>query len=257
LDYATVEEAKDRGGLRLALTMGVPGPWSQAAKYIFEYKNIPYLAVGQKGARENPELFAWTHHRNAPVAVYEDEVPRTGWHEIIMLGERLAPEPSLLPAGSGARAEMFGLITEIASEGGFAWLRRLRLIDILYGALDDPKDRFRPDTLASRYGHALGEAGAAEQAEEGCGQIMAMLADKLRAQAEKGSDYFVGDGFTAADLYWACFSQLAEPFPPDINPMRPLLRTAYEAPAGLFVDPILINHRDTMYDRHLSLPLEF
>jgi len=42
-----------------------------------------------------------------------------------------------------------------------------------------------------------------------------------------------------------------------MNPMPPLLRTAYEAPASLSVDPILIIHRDRVYDRHLSLPLDF
>ena len=242
-------------GLRLALTMGVPGPWSQAAKYIFEYKDVPYVAVGQKGGQDNPELYDWAHHRNAPVAVYEDEAPRAGWYEIIMLGERIAPEPSLVPGSSAARAEMFGLITEIASEGGFAWLRRIRLIDILYAAAgDDEKAQRSPDNLAARYGHAPGAAAAAEA---GCADILAMLADRLRSQAAKGSDYFVGDGFTAADLYWATFSQLAVPMAADINPMRPLLRTAYEAPASLAIDPLLITHRDRMYDRHLSLPLDY
>jgi glutathione S-transferase len=254
VDYARVEDAKGKGGLRLALTMGVPGPWSQAAKYIFEYKAIPFLAVGQMGGRENPELFEWTGHRNAPVAVYEEERPRAGWHEIIMLAERLAPEPGLLPTSVQARAEMFGLITEIASEGGFAWLRRLRLIDILYGAADEPKARLGPDILANRYGHAPGAAAAAE---EDCARILAMLSDRLRDQETQGSDYFVGNDFTAADLYWACFSQLLVPMGADMNPMRPLLRTAYEAPASLSVDPILIAHRDRVYDRHLSLPLDF
>ena len=254
MDFARVEDAKDKGGLRLALTMGVPGPWSQAAKYIFEYKNIPFLAVGQKGGRENPELFDWTGHRNAPVAVYEDERPRAGWHEIIILAERLAPEPSLLPSGAQARVEMFGLITEVASEGGFAWLRRLRLIDILYGVADATEARRGPDILANRYGHA---PGAADAAEEGCARILAMLSERLRAQENLGSDYFVGNDFTAADLYWACFSQLLVPMGAGMNPMPPLLRTAYEAPASLSVDPILIIHQDRVYDRHLSLLLDF
>ena len=90
MNYVHVDDAKDQPGLRLALTMGVPGPWSQSAKYLFEYKQYPFIAVGQKGAQENLELFAWTGHRNAPVAVFEDEAPRVGWCEIVMLAERLA-----------------------------------------------------------------------------------------------------------------------------------------------------------------------
>jgi hypothetical protein len=71
-----------------------------------------------------------------------------------MLGERIAPEPSLLPRASAQRAEMFGLITEIASEGGFAWLRRLSLIGMLFAASDDSKARRTPEVLAARYGYS-------------------------------------------------------------------------------------------------------
>lgn len=254
MDYVEVEDAREKGGLRLALTMGVPGPWSQAAKYIFEYKGISFIPVGQKGARENAELYDWTGHRNAPVAVYRDEAPRVGWYEIIMLAERIAPSPSLLPHGSAARAEMFGLITEIASEGGLAWQRRLQMIDMMRAASDDPKVRQTPDVLAARYGHG---PAAVKRAGAVCNDILAMLADKLRAQAVGGSDYFVGNGFTAADLYWACFSQLLAPMAEAVNPMPMRLRVAYEAPETTVVDPILIAHRDKMYARHLSLPLDF
>lgn len=254
MEYVKVEDARNKPGLRLALTMGVPGPWSQSAKYVFEYKSIPFLAVGQKGAQDNPELFEWIGHRNAPVAVYNDEAPRVGWYEIIMLAERLAPEPALLPAGSAARAEMFGLITEIASPGGLAWQRRLQMIDLMRAASEEPKARRIPDTLAGRYGH---NRAAAEQAGAVCADILATLADKLRGQAARGSDYFVGDGFTAADLYWACFSQLVAPMAEDINPMPARLRGPYTAPDALTIDPILLKHRDAMYARHLSLPLDF
>ena len=255
MEYVSVEDAKDSDGLRVALTMGVPGPWSQAARYLFEFKGIPYIAVGQKGGRDNPDLFEWTGHRNAPVVVFNDEPPRTGWHEIIMLAERIAPQPALVPVTSSARAEMFGLITEIASEGGLAWLRRLRLIEILYGAASgDPRARKGPDTLATRYGFS---PDATVEAEVGCKNILVMLSECLKLQADRGSEYFVGDSFTAADLYWACFSQLVAPMPEDINPMPPLLRSAYKPPKSLSVDPILIAHRDLIYGRHLSLPLEF
>ncbi|MDP6829492.1 MAG: glutathione binding-like protein [Alphaproteobacteria bacterium] len=254
MDYAYVNDAKDQLGLRLALTMGVPGPWSQAAKYLFQYKNYPFIAVGQKGAQENPELFAWTGHRNAPVAVYEDEMPRVGWYEIVMLAERLAPEPRLVPASSAARAEMFGLMTEMASEGGLAWQRRLAMIDVMRAAITDPKARQLPDTLADRYGYS---SDAAARANEVCTDILAMLAGKLGAQAARGSDYFVGDEFTAADLYWACFSQLVAPMAEDLNPMPERLRGPYTAPDSVKIEPILLRHRDTMYQRHLSLPLDF
>ena len=254
MNYVHVDDAKDQPGLRLALTMGVPGPWSQSAKYLFEYKQYPFIAVGQKGAQENLELFAWTGHRNAPVAVFEDETPRVGWCEIVMLAERLAPEPRLVPVSSAERAEMFGLITEMASEGGLAWQRRLVMIDVMRAAITDPAARQLPNTLADRYGYT--SAGAA-RANGICADILAMLAARLETQAGRGSEYFVGDEFTAADLYWACFSQLVAPMAEDLNPMPKRLRGPYTAPETLFIDPILLEHRSKMYERYLSLPLEF
>ena len=255
MEYANVEDAKHSDGLRIALTKGVPGPWSQAAKYLFEFKGLPFIAVEQKGGRDNPELFEWTGHRNAPVVVYNDEPPRTGWHEIIMLAERIKPEPDLVPADPSARANMFGLISEMASEGGMAWLRRLHLIEILYAsASDDLRARKGPDTLAARYGYS---PGLAEDGENKCRSILEMLSANLKNQAVKGSEYFIGDSFTAADLYWACFSQLVEPMAEENNPMPPLLRTAYEPPESLSIDPVLITHRNMIYKRHLSLPLDF
>ena len=97
MEYKTVAEAKDLPGLRLALTAGGPAPWSQAAKSIFQVKHIPYIPVAQHGGQANEDLVAWTGHRNAPVAMYDKEPARTGWYEILMLAERLAPTPSLLP----------------------------------------------------------------------------------------------------------------------------------------------------------------
>ena len=53
-------------------------------------------------------------------------------------------------------------------------------------------------TLASRYGFSdAALAVAADRASE----ILVMLSARLHAQQETGSDYFVGDTFTAADLY--------------------------------------------------------
>ena len=97
MDYVAISEARIKSGLRLVMNKGVPGPWSQAAKYVFETKSIPYVAVAQLGGTMNNELYDWTGHRNAPIAVYDDEPPRIGWQEIIMLAERLTSVPTLLP----------------------------------------------------------------------------------------------------------------------------------------------------------------
>jgi hypothetical protein len=58
--------------------------------------------------------------------MYNNERPRAGWAEILLLSERLAPNPSLLPKDAVDRALVFGLAHEICGEQGLAWSRRSR-----------------------------------------------------------------------------------------------------------------------------------
>ena len=44
-EYLSVEQACPMSGLRLVLSPGVPGPWSEAAKGILSMKKIPYVRV--------------------------------------------------------------------------------------------------------------------------------------------------------------------------------------------------------------------
>ncbi len=54
MEYRSVEEARKEPGLRLVLSMGVPGPWGEAAKGILALKEVPFVPVGQKPAVPNP-----------------------------------------------------------------------------------------------------------------------------------------------------------------------------------------------------------
>src|SRR5437016_6738343 len=109
MDYRTIAEAKKMLGLRLVLSMGVPGPWGESAKGIFFVKGIPFAPIGQKPAEANEDLVAWTGIRNAPIAVYNGEQPLDRWIDILLLAERLEAEPRLLPAGSEHRAQVIGI----------------------------------------------------------------------------------------------------------------------------------------------------
>ena len=82
-EYISIEEAHRRTGLRLVLTSRVPGPWGEAAKALFHVKNIPYTKVEQRPGKSDAKLRAWTAQTSAPVAVYEDERPRSGWADIL------------------------------------------------------------------------------------------------------------------------------------------------------------------------------
>lgn len=258
VEYLEVEEARDRPGLRLVLTAGVPGPWGESAKSLFDVKGVPYLRVRQLGGLPNEALLAWTGHENAPVAVYEQERPRAAWTDILFLAERIAPEPSLVPSADAERARMFGLAHEICGELGFGWSRRLMMLEemLAAGGGDSP---MRPvaETLAARYGYTPGCGDAARARVRG---ILELLSAVLREQHARGSRYFVGASFSALDLYWAAFAALYDPLPHDVCPMAEPLRVAYtlrDADVRKGADPLLLEHRDLIYERHLSLPLDF
>jgi hypothetical protein len=124
--YASVEEAIVRRGVRMVVVGNVPSPWGEAAKGILHIKGIEWAAV--RLAYDSEALQRWAGQRNGPVLIYNDERPRSGWAEILLLAERLAPAPPLIPAKADERALAFGLAHEICGEGGLGWSRRLQLI---------------------------------------------------------------------------------------------------------------------------------
>lgn len=111
--------------------------------------------------------------------------------------------------------------------------------------------------MANAYGGSRSEA---EDAPRYLAQMLDALAARLHAQRERGSDYFVGDAITACDIHWACFSALLEPLPHEVNPMPDWLRVSYSYLGPVLEEhkhPILLEHRDRMFERHLRLPLDF
>ncbi len=257
MEYRSVEEARKEPGLRLVLSMGVPGPWGEAAKGFLALKDIPFVPVGQKPAVPNPELDAWTGCTNAPVVLYEDERPRSGWAEILLLAERLAPEPRLIPEDPSERALVFGLAHEICGEEGFGWVRRLMLMHKLVRPGVPEVAREMGEYMGRKYG-LTPETG--EAAPRRTTEILRLLSERLSAQRESGSRFFVGEALTAVDIYWATFAALLDPLPHELCPMPEGIRGSYlltDPDVRKAADPILLEHRDHIYERYLSLPLDF
>ncbi len=188
------------------------------------------------------------------MAIYENERPRDGWAEILLLAERLAPTPSLLPAHPAERALVFGLSHEICGEAGLGWSRRLQLVHAgLQNAGGFPQRVAQ--YLGRKYGYspAVGAAAGARVAE-----LLGMLAARREAQRAAGSRYYVGHALTAVDVYGAAFMAMFAPLPPEHCAMDATTRAAFETrdtPLQAALDPILFEHRDMMYARHLELPL--
>jgi glutathione S-transferase len=113
------------------------------------------------------------------------------------------------------------------------------------------------DRLAWRYGWSE-EAAAAAPGR--CAEVLRLLAERLHAQAARGSRYLIGGSLSVADLSWATFAVLVRPLPPEVCPMPAQTRAMYETkhPAvEAALDPALLAHRDFVYEHHLALPLVF
>lgn len=250
MPFVELEEARDASGLRLVVVAGVPSPWSQAARGILHIKGIdpPIVKMGR-----DPAVTQWTGLPNAPVAMFDGELPRSGWAEILALVERIQPEPRLIPEDPEQRVRMHGLSQELMGEGGIAWNARVAAIAT---SLDPSNDGGWPapvaQYLAQRYGDV--EDGGAS-ARRDLHASLAVLDAQLERSAPDGPYYF-GASLSALDIYSvAVIDALA--ILPDVDcPMKPSRRSAFLAMgAGVDVPPRLIEHRDMIHARHIPLPL--
>jgi glutathione S-transferase len=252
--FVELEEARAARGLRIVTVAGVPSPWSQSALGALDMKGLDYLAVRLR--RNDDETRRWTGARNAPVVLFDDEPPRTGWAEIVALAERLGGRASLVPADDEARARMFGLSHEILGEGGFAWSVRLLLTHL--GLTTDGRrgwPRAVAEYLAPRYGYAPERVDAARARA----RAVLGLFDRLLAESRaRGHEYLLGPAPTALDLHCAVGLGVVIPLPEEECPMPAPVRHAFETldeevRAG--VTGALLAHRALMYARHLVLPV--
>jgi glutathione S-transferase len=229
-----------------------PSPWGEAAKGILHMKRLAWSAV--RLVYDNEALARWAGQSSAPVLFHDDEPPRAGWAEILLLAERLAPTPALLPADPFERAIAFGLSHEIFGQDGLAWSRRLQLVHAGLQAANGFSERVARH-LGAKYGYRpdMGEHyGLRVEA------LLRMLAARLHAQRAAGLHYYVGDTAGAVDIYSATCMALFAPLPQAQCEMRASTRAAFEtrdARTAAALDPILLEHRDRMYAEHLALPL--
>lgn len=248
-EYVSVEEAIAKPGLRMVVVGGIPSPWSEAAKGIFAIKKIDWTATHL--VYDDPSLPKWIGGLSAPAVFHNDDPARTGWAEILLLAERLAPEPSLVPSDASQRALMMGLSHELLGEGGLCWSRRLHAA---HAGLSG-EGGFSPKVsgyLAKKYG---GRTQTADAVQARIVDLLGMFAARLNASS---GDYLLGKTMTAADVHLACSVALFAPLSAEDCPMLPPFRQAYEWLDDVTksaLDPALLKHRDQMYERHLELPL--
>jgi glutathione S-transferase len=251
-EYVSVEEAIARPGLRMVVVGKVPSSWGEAAKNIFHLKHVDFVAV--RLVYDNEALKSWARQLNGPVAIFNDESPRAGWEEILALAERLAPVPALLPAEPESRARALELSGKFCGKGGLGWRRRLQLVHA--GATGT--GGFNPRVAGFLGGKYQYDPAQAETNAATLRELLGEFASLLQARRERGQSYYLGDSLSALDIYSATFMALFKPLPQEQCDMNAGIRAAFEwldAPTATALDPILLQHRDMVYSRHLALPL--
>jgi glutathione S-transferase len=111
-------------------------------------------------------------------------------------------------------------------------------------------------TVMDEYGY---QSDAVLAAPQRVADILNMISSRLKDQTARGIGFLVGDSLTAADIYWACFSNMIEPLPDDLCPISPEMRQHRTPTHPLILaakDPILLQHRDRMFRQYLG-PVEF
>lgn len=255
MDYLEPEQGRDLEGMRLALTRDVPAPYSMSARAIFDHHKIDFHAIAQKGGGTNDSLVEWTRHRNAPIALYNDESPRTGWLDILNLAERLGKGPSLVPDNIDDRMTMMALTNELIGENGLVWQMRILMLGL--GGPERAAKEASRNPMYQDYGYSEeAKAGATERAQS----ILLKVSNQLSQQYEEDeSAFFVSSHLTALDIYWVYFSQLINTLPEETCPTPGYLRKSYDAAGAILggCDPLLISHRDRILENHLACPMTF
>jgi glutathione S-transferase len=256
MKFKSISEIQSHPGLRIVIVRDFPSPWSQAARAIFEYKGLEYVTGAQIPGGDNPELVAWCGHNSGPVVAYADEPPIHRWLDIVVLAERLAPKPSVLPENGEDRVRVVGLCHEVSGDLGIGWWTRIMMF---HPVMEGPEKPEAVENMASKWRYS--KEGASRAAAEVASRL-ALLDAQLAANAPSGSPYMVGDAVTALDFHWAAMASLLAPLPPEIMPLLPGVEPMFEiAGADPLVakalTPRLLAHRDAMIERHFTTPFDY
>jgi glutathione S-transferase len=205
--FVSVEDAMARRGLRMVVVGRVPSPWGEAAKGIFHLKGLDFAAV--RLVYDNPALKDWAGQLSGPVVVYDDEPPRSGWAEILMLAERLAPNPQLLPLEPNARGRAVQWSEKFCGPDGLGWNRRLQMVHA---------GQTGSGGFVARVGGYLGgkygfDPANAPRYSARVIELLDGFARELHAQRAGGKQYYL-DTLSAVDIYSATFMALFRPLPP-------------------------------------------
>ena len=234
----------------MTVVSAVPSPWGEAAKGILYVKGLAWKAVRYNAMDKSQS--DWAGYPNAPTLIHDDAVPINGWRNILECLEKLSNAPVLLP--DRHRETCLEVSDLFCGENGLGWHRRLQGVHAGLtgqGGFAQPIAQY----LGLKYGYSEEQMDVSVERMQ---IILHALVSRLKAQAATGSKYFVGESLTCVDIYNATFMSFFDPLPEDKCAMHPKTRAVFEQvfpETDHAVDPILLAHRDYIYEQYLELPL--
>jgi glutathione S-transferase len=256
MKYRSLEEIKSVPGLRIVIVKGMPSPWSQAARTIFKHKQLDYLTAGQNPGEENSDLVEWCGQNSGPIVAYNDEPPINRWMDILLLSERLAPEPSVLPENAEERVQVIGLTHEVSGDRGIGWWSR---VACFHPGMSGPEPPPPMVAMSQKWGYT--NAGGSQAPKEIATRLR-LLTDQLARNKARGSRYFVGDHVTALDIHWAAMSVLIDPLPeadmPTLPGYYPIFLVCQRIPEIKdATHASLIDHRNDIFEHYFTMPFDY
>lgn len=252
-EYVSVSVAQSAAGLRLIAPRAIPSPWSEAVKGMLTVCDLPWLGIYLD--QKDEQQFAWSGRRDAPVLFDQQQAPLHHWRDIMLRLQQLSASDRLLPEDKKMRQQVLTWCGFFADPQGLGWYRRL--LGVKRG-LAGERGGYSPGIS-----HYLGKKYGYQQQLDGhyegwVVERLQQLAQQLRQQQKLNSHYLIGQRLTAADIYCAAFSALFSPLPESQCAMLAPLRQVFEYLSDAeqqALDPLVLQHRDYIYQHYLSLPL--
>jgi glutathione S-transferase len=220
-------------------------PWSERARWGFEYKHVPYEKEEYQIGAGEEALKKQTGQAQVPVLLVDGKVISDSTAILNWLEEQHA-QPALLPKSDKERAQV--MMWEELMDGVLGPQGRLLILGKFLRS-DNPQMRQGGQFMGQKYQYS-------PYAEEHANAVVTRMLTILQHTLE-GRDYLVGNSFTRADLTTACMLAVLNPPPDELflfpAPTRPMF-TAQSALAPAFV-PVFA-WRDQIYRKHRGGPVE-
>jgi glutathione S-transferase len=223
----------------LRLIQVYQSPWSERARWGFEFKGVPYEKQDYQVGAGEEELKKQTGQAQVPVLLVNGTVIPDSTAILNWLEEH-KPEPALLPRSDKERAEV--MLWEELMDWVLGPQGRLLIASRLLRSHDAQMQQ-AGQFFGQKY-HYSPYAG--EHAKAAVGRILTILKHALA-----GREYLVGNTFTRADLTTVAILAIVNPPPDEIFFFPPPLREAFTDSVAL--DPAFASifaWRDQIYRKH-------